>query len=213
MNIRENRPQTLLAFLLLLTWSVCGLAAIRADTPPDPAPPVSWEELVFGAERALGRVIVRIRLRHLDASTVELKAPAEDHGPALSPEGADPYLLTARIEARLLTGRKYWSGQAWFAEDSGRGLQRIRLKPGQGGSHKFYRYATRGVYRERTEPANRKEAKEPPALWTQVRRSFYPFDADALGCATVADPYALLYLIAGAELTHERLDLIARASE
>lgn len=178
--------------------SIAG-AAQQPEAEVSP-PGISWQELVFHARQLLGGVDARIQLRRENPPAPDLKDPGNEYDPPLLPGAEDVYLLTTDIEARFLTARKNWSGQAWFLDDNGAGLQRIRFKPGQDGSYKLYRYTRDGVYRERAEPASRSEAEGPPQDWTHVRRSFYSFRTSGQTCTTIADPYALLYLIAKADL-------------
>ena len=189
-----HRSRVLAAFGVVLL----GMGSAAAEPAPDgKIGPPPWTRLHYGLENLAVRVNTIVSVADRSGRSVQsaLWTGAND---ALQPEPDDAVLvLNARIESHPkvpLMGPKAWEGTVWFLPEDARALQRTRLKLGNGGSRKVYRYSPTGVHRLRAEPDDRSEAKLPPTRWTQVRRSEYPFPDNYSECVAISDPSALIYI-------------------
>jgi len=180
--------------------SIPAAATGGAEPELDPTG-VAWSRLVFEGQRSVGRTTMAVELKALAVADAEADLVASPHPPAMSPDGGRAALMSAEIDAILPFKRKHWTGRTWFRPVDGAALQRIRYKPGKDGSNKTYRYSEGGVYRIRAEPRGSREARRGPERWTDVRESYYPYGAVREGCATVSDPFVLLYLVSAADLS------------
>jgi hypothetical protein len=91
------------------------------------------------------------------------------------------------------------SNQVWFNPDDAAALGRFRLRRGEDDFEKTYRFTEQGVFRHNREPRNRQEAELDADKWTHVIDRFFAHDLDQLGCPSVTERLALVYIISAAE--------------
>lgn len=190
----------LLPALLGLFWSLSAQAG--GDTPAEPAvsavpaPGVPWVKLEYAAKAAAAGVSMSLELARSSPSDLR-----EVHDPG--PGNSTPDYLTAEqvrllsvtARAQSLFGGSRTALGIWFDTNSAAVLQRDKLRPGSKGNQKVYRFAEDGAFRVKREPSNRDEAGKEPANWSKVKKSFYPYDAEASGCQVVSEPTLLLYVV------------------
>lgn len=83
---------------------------------------------------------------------------------------------------------------------TGGALQAERVVTGRGPERILTRYLNEGIYVWRSSPADRREEKLRPDLWTDRRERFSPYPADLPKDAVVTDGYALVPLAEAARL-------------
>ena len=97
---------------------------------------------------------------------------------------------------------------------TGRALQAEKVVTGRSPERVVSRYLNEGIYVWRSSPADRREEKLRPDLWTERRERFSPYPADLPKDAVVTDGYALVPLAEAARLDRPgarlRLYVLAR---
>ena len=173
--------------------------------PARPATPVSapppWTQLRFAADSLTGSVHTNLTLTA--ASPAELDSPPyaalRDTPDAFT--GSNLLRLQVDGEIRGLFGGSATRASVWFDAGSGQVLLRERIRPGSEGSGKIHRFGSQGASRLRLEPADSREAQQPPAQWTRRDRKFHRYDPEAGGCSGIIVPALLLYEISRQPVT------------
>lgn len=182
---------------------------VSANGPAVPAPGgtgVEWVGLRYEAAVSVAKTDAEIRLaRSMVEETRADLIPVSGRSVLLPREESVLVLSLDSVVKGGLFSTKRYRGRVWFEPGDGRSLQRSRLREGSDGNLRVYRFTDTGVFRLRLEPRSKKESDEPPSQWGSRSENFFPFDPDALGCPTVVDPAALLYLVsAGDWVTSQR---------
>jgi hypothetical protein len=160
---------------------------------------IPWSELSFSAKRLAVSVTVDIQLTALPAAEAETALIASPKGVPIQPSTPDVYQIAVNMGIDpIFRSPVKMMNQVWFNPRDAAALGWVRLDRGEDDQKKIYRFAKEGVFRHRIEPGDRQEAKEAPEKWTDVKDSFYPFDPDLLGCPSVSENLALIYIISAA---------------
>lgn len=77
-----------------------------------------------------------------------------------------------------------------------------QLSMGPRPDFKSYEFQPEGATRIRSEPA-KGQARQSPDHWPEGRRTFYPYDSEALGCRIVSNPAALAWWITSGPTAEE----------
>jgi hypothetical protein len=160
----------------------------------DRRPKVNWISLRYTANRFGVSLSTTLELAASSRQDMQAPPPYSALGNASFQNVADGIMrLDIHAHAETALDTYNTEGLVWFAPGDLAVLQRDRLKPGSDGSRKIYRFAGDGAQRIRVEPNSRYEGREPPASWTKIKRSFYPYDLLAAGCDRVTSPELLIY--------------------
>ncbi len=157
---------------------------------------IPWSELSFSAWRFAGSVTVDIQLKALPAAEVEAALIASPRGAPIQPSTPDSfYIAVNMIIDPIFRSPIEMMNQVWFNPQNAAALGWVRLDRGEDDQKKIYRFTQEGVFRHRIEPGDPQEAEEPPEKWTDVKDSFYFYDLSQLGCPSVSENLALIYII------------------
>jgi hypothetical protein len=184
----------LVLMLAITAHSQWSVAADRAHMGELPA--LNWQTLEFLDSGLTGSLTTRIELRRFTAAELQ---PALLHAPDIkSPRQADNRILELAVanSIRLLLGAGVESqSRLWFNEGDGLPLQLMRVRRGSKPSQKLYRFGSRRVYRQRRQPADRAETKQPAEHWSEVSESYYPLPDEEAECPVILESSQLLYLL------------------
>jgi len=166
------------------------LPVFKLDTEKLP-----WKRLSFSAKKVFGTVTTKIQWEDLPAEKVSKLLIPVGRGAAL--QSADNRVFSIKSHAVV---KSLWAAddvlktQAWYDPGSGAVLQRIRWRRGKEIWQKTYRFTDKGVFRIRKKPGSPDENDEPPARWSDIEESFYPYKLVSGGCSHAVEPLVLLCL-------------------
>ena len=178
----------------------CLLLAINLSLTVNPsgaqAPPLMacdagrtrWSELAFGAKNILASVNVKVRLASLPETEARTSLLASPRGVPV--QSSSPLVYAFSLDKRvdpIFRPIVKSSNRVWFDPQQGAALGRIRFRRGKDDFIKKYRFTEQGVYRQRREPKDKKEAALAPEQWTDSDDTFYPYDPDHLGCTFISE--------------------------
>lgn len=168
--------------------SVAGPPTVA--TTPDPKP--AWSALRFTARKLFFESTTEIRLERVVPETLGgvLVEPAEGEA-GLRPTGSPVALMT--VDSRFAS--RHDESSLWFELETGRALQRFKIRHGKKAYRKKYRFAAGGVHVRRIAPLEG-EVSQPHERWSKIEDRFYRHGEE--GCAVVLEPTVLLYLLAEA---------------
>jgi hypothetical protein len=160
---------------------------------------VSWSKLSFSAESFAVSVTVEMQLKALPAAKVEAALINSPRGIAIRPSTPDAWhsVVNMTIDPIFRSPVKLLN-EVWFNPEDAAALGWVRLDRGEDDQKKIYRFTREGVFRHRIEPGNPQEAEQGPEQWTDVKDTFYPYDLARLGCPSVSENLALIYIISAA---------------
>jgi len=167
----------------------------------DPAR-IFWTDLSFHAKNFWVEVSTDIQLRSLAASELDKVLPASPRGnpvKSTTPEAAEMSIHTT-IAPRFRSGVSI-NNRIWFNPTDASALGRIRFRRGEDDFKKIYRFTDRGVFRHQLEPKDKQEVVLDPEKWTNIKDSFYPYDADRLGCFGVTERSLLIYILVATDIS------------
>ncbi|MEN8108875.1 MAG: hypothetical protein ABFS22_12840 [Pseudomonadota bacterium] len=189
----------LLAVFLLLCFPL--LTAAGEEPAPDIVSEISgsigmpWHSLQFGADSLGNSVTTTLELSATALPDLNRKPYSElpDTPQAFGSE----QLLRLQVDGQLSTllGNSTTSATLWFDAGNGQALLRERLRPGNNGSSRIYRFSRTGVSRLRIEPDNSRESGQSVEHWTKRKTKFYKYDMEKHGCTAVSDPSVLFYFV------------------
>ena len=180
-----------------------GMLAFSTDAQPTPdrsVASVSWQRLDFRAKKLLWTATTEVELTW--PSTEALADQLLE-----TPEGTG---LPPRPPVALLATRSAFAGRSdqvelWFESDTGRALQRRKVRFGSKAYLKTYRFTADGVFSHRVSPTEDERGLEQDS-WSQIEDSTISQAPDR--CSRVTEPTALLYTLTAAELeVGDRLEL------
>lgn len=157
---------------------------------------IPWDQLSFHAKNFWVELSTDIQLTSAPAGEIEAALLATPQGIPIEATSPDAYQMTIRttLDPAFRSPVKL-DNQIWFNPADAAALGRIRLRRGEDDFKKIYRFTRQGVFRQRTEPQNKKEASRPPQNWTDIKESFYPYDPARLGCPAVSERSLLIYIL------------------
>jgi hypothetical protein len=160
---------------------------------------VSWSKLSFSAKSFVVSVTVEMQLKALPAAEVEAALITSPRGTAIQPSNPDAWHSAVNmIIDPIFRSPVKLMNEVWFNPENSAALGWLRLDRGEDDQKKIYRFTREGVFRHRIEPGDRQEAKQAPEKWTDVKDTFYPYDLNRLGCPSVSENLALIYIISAA---------------
>ena len=161
---------------------------------------VPWAHIAFEAKGFMADVSTQLQLESLPADEIKAALLKNEQGDAIPIPVAGAYKLTSHTLLDIM-GRSpvKMDNQVWFDPTDATALGRIRLRQGEDGQRKEYRFTKQGVFRYRREPKDSQEAKQGPDNWTDEKNTFYSYDPAQLGCTNVSERLLLVYIASTAE--------------
>ncbi len=157
---------------------------------------VSWKELYFQGGKGFTRLAATLRLRSPcgfcpsgleQVMTGFMPCPLER-----------PNIQVLSVETALFSlipPREEYCQHVWFEPETGRVLQRIRIKKGYTPWIKAYRWSENGVRRLRVRPKHPSEVNSKPGKWKGRHSSFYPYSSYADACPVISEPTVLFHIL------------------
>jgi len=185
-----------LTIVMVLTTSLSyGVAA--ESRQPDTAPvPLNWHKLELRNSGVTGSVATRIELKKYPAA--EVRSTLVDAPQPISQRQAGTRILVLEVNnsIRLLLGAGIErQSRLLFNESDGLPLQLMRVRRGTKPSQKLYRFGGSQVYRQRRQPADSAESRQPAEHWSDISDTFYPLQDAEDDCEVILESSQLLYLI------------------
>jgi hypothetical protein len=193
--------QTFLYLVLLSGLVLLGDSSNPAWSQSNPplkldAKQIPWAQLTFQAKGVWVDVTAKLYLESVSTDKIRTALIESNQGTALPVPDTGGYKFTSdTIIDSIFQPPVTIVDQVWFDPGNATALGRMRLRQGEDDFKKTYRFTQQGVFRHRREPKNQQEAQLPPANWTDVRDTFYPYDPAQLGCAVVSERLLLAYII------------------
>lgn len=192
-----------------------GLAAAeKPGTGKDrvPAAAMPWNCLEYQAEHLIFKAATKLCVKKANSDDMAVWNHAGDtRVPALVTPKAGARLLELDVQADIV-GRKSQE-RIFFEADSGRVLQRSKIKLGSDPYRKTYRFGTAALEWTRSAPENSAETERGEAAWSKIEHfsAAYPGDRS---CPVYSEPVLLLYLAAAHDWEGQKnLDLCILASQ
>jgi hypothetical protein len=178
-----------------------GLSAHAAAAPPpagnagrfDPQR-VGWTRLEFEARKLFlsAHASMSAGQRERDSIAMEIVSPATG-----KPVAVPAIVAEIRYGASGI-GRNSET-TLWLDVADGAAVQRMQLDRGKRTRHRIYRYTDVGAWHQTRWPASEQEIDRPPEQWTERSEGLRAYPPTAAGLP-IADPAALLWLIAASDL-------------
>lgn len=179
----------------LTRWLVAIGLVLAAAAEAAAVTGVPWRELRFEGRKLLMKAEAVVRVRSAEAEAVVTDLAELPHDRALMPAGA---VVVVEVSSDLPLDRQEVT-TSWVGLGDGRALQAEKLVSGRKNYWKRKRFSDIGYHQWRAEPGSKTELGAGRSAWTGTAESDTVF-SPAPGPRAVADPYALLYLIAAADL-------------
>lgn len=198
-----TRPR-LAACLAPLLLAALPAAAAPAPAKPIPKPatpaakpaprPQPWSCLDYRAEQLVFKAKTRVCARPARHEELRDWLPASDpKEPSLPQSTPGAPLLRLEVDADL-SGRLS-EEHIFFEPDSGRVLQRTKVKLGSDPYRKSYRYGQGGLEWTRSAPRSRQETERAEPAWSKIENFSAPYPPGG-HCRTYSEATLLLYLAA-----------------
>jgi hypothetical protein len=203
MNLTRNNLGVFCLAILLVFWPLKSFAETQSDFHLDLEPQrAPWSQLSFHAKNFWVEVSTDIQLRSLAVSELNAVLLPSPQGVPVRPQTSQVSELTINtiIDPRFRSPVKI-DNRIWFDPTNASALGRIRLRRGEDDFKKMYRFTEQGVFRSRIEPGDEKEAILEPDKWTDIKDTFYPYDARQLKCSVVSERSLLIYLLSAAPIS------------
>jgi hypothetical protein len=203
MNLTRNNLGVFCLAILLVLWPLKSFAETQSGFQLDLDPQrVPWSQLSFHAKNFWVEVSTDIQLRSLAVSELDAVLLASPQGMTLKPKtsAASELTINTIIDPRFRSPVKI-DNRIWFDPTDGSALGRIRLRRGEDDFKKIYRFTDQGVFRQRIEPKGKGEAILEPDKWTDIKDTFYPYDARKLKCSVVSERSLLIYLLSAVPIS------------
>ncbi len=187
-----------LAGLLLLALAGTASAASPPPVKPAaaPAPPAKepWSCLDFRAEQLIFKAKTRVCARPARHEELRDWLPASDPKEPAVPE-LSPGARLVRLAVNADLSGRLSEEQAFFEPDSGRVLQRTKVKLGGDPYRKSYRFGRQGLEWTRSAPKSRGETERAEPAWSKIENFSAPYPSGGQ-CRVYSEPALLLYLAA-----------------
>ena len=206
----NQRYSIIVIFLLLSSLLAAGSAApaqsishLKLDSRRVP-----WTALSFHAKNFWVEVSTEIQMRSLRTSELDAVLLASPKGIPVKPQAPriNEMTINTTIAPRFRSPVKIYN-RIWFNPIDASALGRVRLRRGDDDFKKMYRFTEQGVFRNRIEPENKREARLEPDKWTDIKDTFYPYDINQLNCPGVSERSVLIYLISAAAISKSNTPL------
>ena len=174
--------------------------------------PMPWNCLEYHAEHLIFKAITKLCVKKASTEDMAVWNHAGDTRiPALVTPKAGARLFEFDVQADIV-GRKSQE-RIFFEPDSGRVLQRTKIKLGSDPYRKTYRFGTAALEWTRSAPETNAETAQGETAWTKIEHFSAAYPGDP-GCSVYSEPVLLLYLVA----THDwearkNLDLCILANQ
>lgn len=186
-------------WVVLLAAPVVVLLGLAAAEKPGAGkdravPAMPWNCLDYRAEHLIFKAATKICVQKASTDDMAVWNHAGDTRiPALVPPKAGARLLELDVQADIV-GRKSQE-RIFFEPESGRVLQRTKIKLGGDPYRKTYRFGAAALEWTRSAPENSAETEQGEAAWTKIEHfsATYPNDRS---CSLYSEPVLLLYLAA-----------------
>lgn len=169
-----------------------GPPAAAPALVPEPVQP--WSCLDFRAEQLMFKGTTRICAKKTRAEEMREWLPASDPKEPPLPQPAPGARLMKMTVKADLAGR-LTEEEVYFEPESGRTLQRTRVKLGSDPYRKSYRFGEAGLDWTRSAPRSREETERAEPAWSKIENHSAPYPAGSL-CKVYSEPVLLLYLLA-----------------
>lgn len=195
-------PRLLPLLLLLLPAGLAAAGPPRPAAPPAPAARQPFRCLDYRAEQMIFKAKTRICAKKASPGELDDWLPAGDPKepkvPAPSP-GAT--LLRLDVFADL-SGRQS-EERTYFEPETGRALQRTKVKLGSDPYRKSYRFGDGALEWTRSAPKSREESERAEPVWSKIENfsAAYPGGGQ---CRVYSEPILLLYLVAAHDWDQQR---------
>ena len=166
---------------------------------------LSWTELIFKGSKVFTSTTVKINISSGDQLSDNLSTDIEPDFGDCSTTLNSSKLLTVHTSSKSVgLFQSQYQEKIWFKETTFRPDKRIRLSNGGGSPWlKSYCWEAKGVRRQKFQPGNPGENKQPPNKWTKRTESFYEYPEEVAGCDTISDPALVFYLLSTFESTRQ----------
>jgi hypothetical protein len=202
MSVRKK--MMFLGYFLIATQLANFLDSARAQSCSQiklDADRIPWVQLVYGIRNFSVEVDTQVQLESLPAAEVEAALIESPQGVPLEVASPQSYKITVKnVVDPIFKPPVETINQVWFSPQDATALGRFRLRRGQDGFKKVYRFTKQGVFRHRREPKDPQEILKEPEKWTDVKDTFYAYDLTKLGCPNVSDRLLLIYIASAADI-------------
>ena len=195
--MRGRRPAA--ALLVLALW-LHGAGA--AETSPAPRSMVPWTSFRLEAEKLTGRITADVRLQPEPAMPRPPGLWPSVPGEPLAPDGSTVLALSIGLTiepvgmAHLRMAPLRLENRLWFDPVSEAPLRLIRTRLRVDDYVQWFVFGREGVFRRQHEPANQRQAKEPPENWTRVSENQYALRDER--CPSPVETSMLIVLLSDA---------------
>jgi hypothetical protein len=203
--MKSFRPKIVLSGAVILValgfQIVFGAVNISAACDPD-AGKVFWRHLAYKGKHFLGKVETDVSLVGLPADEVQCLLIPVPEGNVVQVSSSHVMVISVQSVVDPLIGANDLNltrSRAWFMPVKATALQLIRYRKGDDIWQNTYRFSQKGVYRLRKKPGFAEEKDLPPAQWTKIKESFYPYSDKFPGGCSVLEPTGLLYLVSSVD--------------
>jgi hypothetical protein len=169
---------------------------------------VSWSYLSFHAKNFWVAVSTDIQMNALPASDLDSVLISAPEGVPIAPQTsrAAEIMVNTTIKPRFRSTVKIVN-RIWFDPSNAWALGRVRLRRGEDDFKKSYRFTQQGVFRHRIEPEDKNEARLAPEKWTDIKDTFYSYNAEQLGCPVISERTVLIYIISAVAKSNSKTPL------
>ena len=193
--MKMNRKTVAIFCITIFIGSGYLVSPVRGQLKLDPEC-VPWSQLLFHAKNFWIAVSTNIQINPLPASDLDSVLIPAPEGVPVAPQTsrAAEMMVNTTIKPRFRSTVTIVN-RIWFDPTNAWALGRVRLRRGEDDFKKSYRFTQQGVFRHRIEPEDKNEASLAPEKWTDIKDTFYPYNAEQMGCPVISERTVLIYII------------------
>lgn len=157
---------------------------------------IFWNSLSYETKNFFATVKTDVHLEVFTSEEIEQLLIPAPKGVALHALSSKIFTITVQsVFDPRIGSTDYIQSQVWCDFKNAAALQRVRLRQGKKNWEKTYRFTNNGVFRLRKKPNDPNETNPPIEHWTNIEKSFYPYDLKSIGRPCVLEPSALMVLV------------------
>ena len=157
---------------------------------------IAWNNLSYETKNFFATIKVDIHLEILTAKeSKKTLIPIPENTTSHTSSFKTLTITVQSVINPFIGPTDYIQNQAWYGLENATALQRIRQRQNKNDWQKTYLFTDNGVSRLRKKPNNPTEINLPIELWTNIEKSFYPYDLNNIEHSSVLEPSALMILV------------------
>jgi len=196
MKISCNRSIILLILIIFTTRSQSSWAQENVVFDTSSRQTLTWSELIFKGSKMFTSLIVKVRLSSGDQLSNDISKETGGGPDYCSETSSEIDLLTIQVSSKVAGfSQSQYEEKIWFDKTAARPDSRVRINSGDAPWIKSYCWEKKGVHRQKFQPGNTSEIKEPPVKWTKNTAEFYMYPEKVTECRAISDPSLVFFLL------------------